>query len=84
MPFDKLSQIMLCIIGLITINIFLKTDRGSGLFDEPFLDNINMLYTSVAEGSLNEDSEGGELGLFKDSEVDKLFIEYDNGEEAGK
>ena len=32
------------------------------------LDNINMLYTSVAEGSLNESSEGGELGLFNDNE----------------
>ena len=75
---------MLCIIGLIIINIFLKTDRGSGLFDEPFLDNINILYTSVAERSLNEHSEDGELGLFKDNEIDQLCIEYDNGKEADK
>ena len=33
MPFGKLSQIMLFIIELIS---FLKTDRGSGLFDKPF------------------------------------------------
>ena len=36
MHFDKLSQIMICITGLVIINIFLKTDRGSGLFDKPF------------------------------------------------